>query len=58
MSNIVWSHTSKWFTANKLPLDPPYMNIKEATMNNAFIKTEYDVKYMEEPVNTEFLGIK
>lgn len=49
---------SEWFTANKFSLNLHDTNIIKFTMNNAFIKTEDDVKYMEEPVNTNLLGIQ
>jgi hypothetical protein len=48
---------SEWFTANKFSLNLHDTNIIKFTTNNAFIKTEDDVKYMEEPVNTNLLGI-
>lgn len=49
---------SGWFTANKLSLNLHDINIIKFTMNNAFIKTEDDVKYMQEPVNTKLLGLQ
>lgn len=49
---------SEWFTANKFSLNLYDTNIIKFTTNNAFIKTEDDVKYMQEPVNTNLLGIQ
>jgi hypothetical protein len=51
---------SKWFTSNKLVLNPDKINIKFIINKSPQydIKIGYDEKYIEEPINTKFLGLQ
>jgi hypothetical protein len=60
-SNIVLSHMSKWFTANKLALNLDETNIIQFITNNSpqyALSIGYNGKYMQESVNMEFLGLQ
>lgn len=57
VANIVWSHTSEWFSANKFSLNLHDISTIKFTTNYAFIKTE-DVEYMQESVNIKLLGLQ
>jgi hypothetical protein len=61
MSNLVLSHMLKWFAANTLVLDLDTTNIMKFITNNSSHSTlhiGYKEKYIEETVNTKFLGLQ
>jgi hypothetical protein len=60
MSNTVLSHMSQWFTSNKLVLNLDRTNaIKFITNHHSMIlKIGYDEKYVEESINTKYLGLQ
>jgi mannose/fructose/N-acetylgalactosamine-specific phosphotransferase system component IID len=60
MSNTVLSHMNKWFNANKLTLNIDKTNIIKFTTNISphVLNIEYSGKYVEESINTEFLGLQ
>jgi hypothetical protein len=52
---------SKWFSANKLALNLDIRNEIKFVMNNSPLHTlsiSYKEKYVEESVNTKFLGLQ
>jgi hypothetical protein len=55
LSNIVLTHKSKWFTANRLTLNLDRTNIIKFIANNSpqhALNIGYNGKYIEESVNT------
>jgi hypothetical protein len=51
----------KWFNANRLALNRDKTNIIKFTTNNFqqyVLNIEYSGKYIEESVNTKFLGLQ
>jgi hypothetical protein len=61
VSNLDISHIIKWFAANKLVLNLDEMNIMELITKNSSHSTlciGYEGKYIEEVVNTKFLGLQ
>jgi hypothetical protein len=57
----VLSHLNKWFNANRLALNIDKMKIMKFTTNNSpqyVLNIEYSGKYIEESVNTKFLGLQ
>jgi hypothetical protein len=60
-SNIVLSHMSKWFTANKLALNLDKTNTIKFVTNNSpqyALSIGCNGKYIQESVNTKFLGLQ
>jgi hypothetical protein len=60
-SNIIVSHTSKWFTDNKLALNLDKTNIIKFITNNSpqyALSIGYNGKYIQESVNMKFLGLQ
>jgi hypothetical protein len=58
---IVLSHRSKWFTSGKLVLNLDKINIIKFITNKSQqhnLNFVYDEKYIEEPINTKFLGLQ
>jgi hypothetical protein len=51
---------SKWFTSNKLVLNLDKTNIIKFITNHhsMILKIGYDEKYIEESMNTKFLGLQ
>ena len=61
MSNLVPSHTIKYFAANKLVLNLDKTNtVKFITKNSSHskVRISYKENYIEETVNTKFLGLQ
>ena len=61
VSNLDISHIIKWFAANKLVQNLDEMNILELITKNSSHSTlciGYKEKYIEEVVNTKFLGLE
>jgi hypothetical protein len=61
MSNTVLSYTSKWFTSNKLALNLDKTNVIKSITNNLpqySLSIGYNEKYMEESLNSKFLGLQ
>jgi len=61
LSNLVLSHMIKWFAANNLVLNLDKMNVMKFITKNSSHSTlhfDYKEKYVEETVNTKFLGLK
>jgi hypothetical protein len=61
MSKTVLSHTSKLFTSNKLVLNLDKTNIIKCITNKSpqyDLNIGYDEKYIEESINTNFLGLQ
>jgi hypothetical protein len=61
MSNTVLSHMSKWFTSNKLVLNLNKAIIIKLITNQSpqyDLKIGYNEKYIEESINTKFLGLQ
>ncbi|PNF23822.1 hypothetical protein B7P43_G15913 [Cryptotermes secundus] len=61
ISNRVLSHMNKWFNANRLALNLNKTNVMKFTTNNAphyVLNIGYNGKYIEETVNTKFLGLQ
>ena len=61
VSNLDISHIIKWFAANKLVLNLDEMNIMELITKNSSHSTlciGYKERYIEEVVNTKFLGLQ
>jgi hypothetical protein len=61
MSNLVLSLMIKWFAANKLVLNLDKINIMKFKTNNlshSTLHTGYKEKYIEEMVNTQYLGLQ
>jgi hypothetical protein len=61
MSNTVFFHMSKKFTSNKLVLNLDKTNIIKFITNKSpqyELNISYDGKYIEESINTKFLGLK
>jgi hypothetical protein len=61
MSNTVLSDMSKWSTSNKLVLNLDETNIIRFITNKSpqyLLKIGYDEKYIEESINTKFLGLQ
>jgi hypothetical protein len=60
MTDNVLSQTSKWFSANKLSLKLEKTNVMKFITNNSpqyLLNFGYNDKYIEEGVNTKFLGL-
>jgi hypothetical protein len=55
MSNTFLSHISTWFMPNKFVLNPNKTNIIKIFTNH---HSGYEEKYIEESVNTKFLGLQ
>jgi hypothetical protein len=58
-SNLVFSHMIKWFAANNIVLNLRAANIMKFIINNSAYSTlriSFKEKYIEETVNTTFLG--
>jgi hypothetical protein len=61
MSNTTLSHVSKWFESNKLVLNLDKTNIIKFITNKSpqyDLKIGYGKKYIEESINTKFLGLQ
>ena len=61
VSNLVLSHMIKWFAANNLVINVDHTNIMKFITKNSVHSTlhnGYKEKYMEEIVNTKFLGLQ
>jgi hypothetical protein len=59
ISNTILCHMSKWFTSNKLVLNLDKSIIKFITNHHSMsLKIGYDEKYIEESINTKFLGLQ
>jgi hypothetical protein len=61
MSNLILSYTIKWFLDNNLVLNLDKMNIMKMIMKNSShsaVHTCYEEKYIEETMNTKFLGLQ
>jgi hypothetical protein len=61
MSNTVLSHMNKRFTSNKLVLNLDKTNTIKFITNKSpqyDLKSGYDEKYVEETINTKFLGLQ
>jgi len=61
LSNLVLSHMIKWFAAYNLVLNLDKMNVMKFTTKNSSHSTlhfGYKEKYIEETVNTKFLGLQ
>jgi hypothetical protein len=61
ISNTVLSRMSKWFTSNKLAVNLDKTNIIKFITNKSSqydLKIDYDEKYIEESINTKFLGLQ
>jgi hypothetical protein len=59
--NTELSHMSKWFTVNKLALNLDKTNIIKFITSNSpqyALSIGYDENYIEESVNTKFLGLQ
>jgi hypothetical protein len=60
-SNIVRSQMSKWFSTNKLDINPDKINIIKFITKNSpqhTLSTGYKEKCVEESVNTKLLGLQ
>ena len=61
MSDLVLFHVIEWFAANNLVLNLDKRNImKFITKNSSHstLRIGYKLKYIEEKVNTKFLGLR
>ena len=60
MPNVVPSHIIQWFAANKFVLNLDNTNIMNFTSKNSSYLHYicYKEKYIEEMVNTKFLGLQ
>ena len=61
VSNLFLSHMIKWFAANNLVLNLVKINVKKFIAKNSSHSTllfGYKEKYVEETVNTKFLGLQ
>ena len=61
MSNLVLSHTIKWFSANHLVLNLDKTNRMKFITNNPShfaLSIGYKEEYIQETVNTKFLGLQ
>jgi hypothetical protein len=61
MSNTILSHVRKWFSSNSLVLNLNKTNIIKCIINKSpqnDLNIGYDEKYIEESINTKFLGFQ
>ena len=61
MSNLVLSYIIKWVPTNNLVLNLDKMNImkfKTKNSSHSALHTGYKEKYIEETMNTKFLGLQ
>jgi len=61
MSNTVFSHTSQWFTSNRVVLNLDKTNIIKLITNEALqydLKIGYDGRHTEESINIKLLSLQ